>query len=369
MCYLDYYKSKKVLVTGHTGFKGGWLTMWLNELGAHVTGLSIDIPTKPSFFELTKLDAMCTHNFGDINDLGYLNNFVSEGKFDIIFHLAAQPLVRYSYQNPIETVQTNIMGTANLLEAVRLAGHECIIVAITSDKCYANNGSFWGFRETDPMGGGDPYSMSKGAAELLIDSWRYSYWSSDNSPVKLCSARAGNVIGGGDWAKDRIVPDLVLSLLNGRPLEVRNPDAIRPWQHVNEPLSGYLWLGAVLGKDWKNEKFDSAWNFGPNIEDIKSVHDLIETFFAFYGKGDYVRKTDPGSPKEAKSLILNCEKALRVLDWKPVWGFEKSVEETAAWYKNYIDDRSLDLSAFTIQQIRKYINDARSKKLAWSISA
>jgi CDP-glucose 4,6-dehydratase len=365
MSFLDHYRGRKVLVTGHTGFKGSWLTLWLNNLGAEVTGWSIDIPTQPSLFELAHVDSVCDHHFGDINDAEAIQKFVADGNFQTVFHLAAQPLVRLSYSTPLETLQTNVIGTANVLEAVRSAGRECAIVAVTSDKCYANDGSIWGLRECDPMGGSDPYSMSKGAAELVIDSWRRSYFSTGDDTVRLASARAGNVIGGGDWAADRIITDSVSALIEGRTIEIRNPTATRPWQHVLEPLSGYLWLGAALATDWNGGKFDSAWNFGPPMEGVRPVSDLVDRLVANWGSGDWSNIDIPQAPKEAKTLSLNCDKAIQLLEWRPVWSFEKSVAETTCWYRTFAENASR-MNMITQEQIDRYLTDAVTANITWA---
>ncbi len=366
MSFADHYRGRRVLVTGHTGFKGSWLTLWLNRLGANVTGWSIDIPTRPSLFELADAASVCDHHFGDINDADAIRQFVAAGDFQTVFHLAAQPLVRLSYATPLQTLQTNVLGTANVLEAVRAAGCECAVVAITSDKCYANDGSIWGFRECDPMGGSDPYSMSKGAAELVIHSWRQSYFSAPGSPVRLASARAGNVIGGGDWAADRIVPDCVTALMEGKPVNVRHPAATRPWQHVLEPLSGYLWLGAVLANGWKGRKFDSGWNFGPPMDGVRQVSDLVDGIVALWGGGEWRNIHKPHAPKEASTLSLNCDKAIQLLEWRPVWGFDRSVAETAVWYREFTRHASTGMNAMTIDQIDRYVADAATAGIAWA---
>jgi len=240
------FDGLRILVTGHTGFKGSWMSLWLAKLGANVTGLSIDIPTMPSLFELTGVANCIDHRFGDVRDAAAMAVLVREVQPAVVFHLAAQPLVRLSYREPLTTLDTNVIGTANTLEAVRAWGGRCDIVVVTSDKCYRNDGRREGYRETDPLGGHDPYSMSKGAVELVVDCWRSSYFSAPESPIRLASARAGNVIGGGDWAEDRIITDCIAALTKGEPIGIRNPVATRPWQHVLEPLSGYMWLAHQL---------------------------------------------------------------------------------------------------------------------------
>ncbi|WP_301750315.1 CDP-glucose 4,6-dehydratase [uncultured Erythrobacter sp.] len=357
MTLAEYFCGRRVLVTGHTGFKGSWLTRWLVDLGAEVTGFSNEIPTQPSLFELLGCENICDHRIGDICNQDEIEMVVREGAFDVVFHLAAQSLVRKSYADPIATIATNILGTGHVLEAVRHAGHPCNIVAITSDKCYANEGSLWGFRETDPMGGHDPYSMSKGAAELVIDSWRRSYFSDPDSPIRLASARAGNVIGGGDWAQDRIVPDCVSSLIAGKPIKVRNPVATRPWQHVVEPLGGYLLLAARMA-DTSAAPVDQGWNFGPRAADTRSVRELVECLLDNWGAGSWIDASSRGALDEAKTLSLNCEKAALQLQWHPVWDFKRAVEETVRWYKVFARQDTQALQAITLEQVRAYQSEA-----------
>lgn len=361
MTVAEYFKGRRVLVTGHTGFKGSWLTRWLVELGAEVTGFSHEIPTKPALFELLGCEGICKHVIGDIRNLGEIEKVIREGAFDVVFHLAAQALVRPSYTDPISTIATNILGTGHVLEAVRQAGRPCNIVAITSDKCYKNEGSLWGFRETDPMGGYDPYSMSKGAAELVIDSWRRSYFSTPDSPIRLASARAGNVIGGGDWAKDRIVPDCVSSLIAGEAIKVRNPFATRPWQHVVEPLGGYLLLAARMadqGASAETVPVDQGWNFGPLATDTRSVQNLVECLLSHWGSGSWIDASVPAALEEAKTLSLNCEKAATLLQWHPIWNFERAVAETVRWYKVFATQDTEALIALTLEQLRSYQSEA-----------
>lgn len=349
-----HYAGQRVLVTGHTGFKGSWLVAWLHRMGALVTGYSIDIPTKPSLFEVLGAADMCEHRLGDVNDFASLAACVRDGQFDTVFHLAAQPLVRLSYDEPLATLATNVMGTANVLEAVRAAGLSCAVVVITSDKCYENKGSLWGFRETDPMGGSDPYSMSKGAAELVVSSWRRSYFSGPDAQVRVASARAGNVIGGGDWAADRIVPDCIAALRAGRPIQVRNPQATRPWQHVVEPVSGYLLLGAMLDRNEQGSTVDQEWNFGPESTDVRSVRVLVERIVAQWGGGAWEDASRADAPKEATTLALNIEKAAKLLDWRPVWPFERTVAETVRWYRAFHEDGVAVARARTFEQIAAY---------------
>lgn len=357
MTLSNYFCGRRVLVTGHTGFKGSWLTRWLIDLGAEVTGFSDRIPTRPSLFEILECEKLCDHRIGNICSLNEIEEVVRDGAFDVVFHLAAQALVRPSYTAPIATITTNVLGTAHVLEAVRLAGRPCNIVAITSDKCYANEGRLWGFRETDPMGGHDPYSMSKGAAELVIDSWRRSYFSEPDSPIRLASARAGNVIGGGDWAQNRLVPDCVSSLIAGEAIKVRNLVATRPWQHVVEPLGGYLLLAARLA-DTEAAQVDQGWNFGPRATDTRSVQELVECLVNHWGSGSWIDASARTALKEAKTLSLNCEKAAALLQWHPVWNFERAVAETVRWYKAFAMNEKQDLQGITLDQLRAYQSEA-----------
>lgn len=354
MDIMKYYQGRRVLLTGHTGFKGSWLVTWLHRMGAEVTGFSIDVPTTPSLFDTLGIADLCNHHFGDINDLDSLSKLVREGQFDTVFHLAAQPLVRLSYAEPLGTLATNVMGTANLLEAVRAADHPCAVLVVTSDKCYENLGSLWGFRETDAMGGSDPYSMSKGAAELVVSAWRRSFFSTPDSTIRIATARAGNVIGGGDWAQDRIVPDCIEALKDAQPIQVRNPFATRPWQHVVEPLSGYLLLGALLSDPETAASVESGWNFGPQSTDVRTVQAVVETMINEWGSGAWQDASQPNALKEAATLGLNCEKAAAHLDWHPVWPFERAVAETAKWYKVFHTDGVDAVRATTLEQIAAY---------------
>jgi len=356
------FDGLRVLLTGHTGFKSSWLSLWLAKLGAEVTGLSIDIPTTPSLFQLIGVEDCVDHRFGDVRDAAAMAALVRDVRPDVVLHLAAQPLVRFSYNDPLATVDTNVMGTANVLEAVRAWGGRCDIVVVTSDKCYRNDGRREGYRETDPMGGHDPYSMSKGAAELVVDSWRSSYFTGPESRIRLASARAGNVIGGGDWAEDRIITDCVAALTRGQPISIRNPLATRPWQHVLEPLSGYLWLVHQLriGAD-----VTQGWNFGPDQKNIRNVQQLVYEFLRGWGAGTADHLDDAGAPKEAHALSLNIERAWCELRWKPVWDFERTIAETVGWYKMWTQ-RTQDLRHFTEGQIETYMRDAAASSIAWA---
>lgn len=363
------YRGKRVLLTGHTGFKGSWLALWLHQLGADVTGLSIDIPTTPSLFELAGVEATLGHHFGDVRDAALMEKLVAETAPDIVFHLAAQPLVRLSYAEPAATLATNVMGTAHVLEAVRKADRPCSVVVVTSDKCYANVGQIWGYREIDPMGGHDPYSMSKGAAELVVDSWRNSYFAKSDSKIRLASGRAGNVIGGGDWARDRLMTDCIAAFGEGRAVEIRNPLATRPWQHVLEPLSGYLWLGASLLASDDPQQYASGWNFGPYAEGVRPVRDLVEKAQQVWGDAAPWRMADEAAPPyEAIELALNCDKAHRRLRWRPVWDFDQTVANSVGWYRQWHGGHG-DLAALTLGQIAAYEAAAAALGLVWATAS
>lgn len=353
MDFGNFYAGRRVLVTGHTGFKGSWLLHWLDMLGAEVTGLSVDIPSDPSHFELTGLGSAATTTFRDIRDRAALARTLDEARPEVVFHLAAQPLVRRSYAIPLETLEVNVLGTANLLEAVRAAGTPCTVVVVTSDKCYDNTGQVGGYRECDPMGGHDPYSMSKGAAELVVSSWRDSYFGAADSAVRLASARAGNVIGGGDWAQDRLVVDGVRAIADGRPIVLRSPAATRPWQHVLEPLGGYLLLAARLAGSSEAQAFAHGWNFGPERANVRPVRDVAEALIAAFGRGELVVEEDPAAPHEAFALALNCDKAHQLLGWHPVWGFAETIARTVEWYARWLGGEA-DMRSVSRTQIEDY---------------
>lgn len=361
------YGGKRVLVTGHSGFKGAWLCEWLLGLGAEVMGYALPPPTNPSLYEQLGLAERLTDRRADIRDLEPVRRSVLEFKPDIVFHLAAQSLVRLSYSRPIDTYATNVMGTAHVLEAVRMANRPCAVVVITTDKCYENKEWVHSYREEDPMGGHDPYSSSKGAAELVAAAYRRSYFNGLDSLVKIASVRAGNVIGGGDWAMDRIVPDCVRALQRGDTIPVRNRVATRPWQHVLEPLSGYLWLGAILLKpslSAAGKYAESAFNFGPGLTSNRTVLELVTEVLKHW-PGNWVDKSDPDAVHEAKRLNLSTDKAFHFLDWRPVWGFEKTIAETIAWYRLNARDPALS-PQFTRDQVARYQKDAWSGGLAWT---
>jgi CDP-glucose 4,6-dehydratase len=350
------YRGARVLVTGHTGFKGAWLTMWLHDLGAKVTGLALEPDTKPSLFEAAAVSELCRHEVGDIRDYERVLGVVRETKPDFVFHLAAQALVRKSYAEPVSTIATNVLGTAHVLEAVRQAGIRSHVVVVTSDKCYENREWVHGYREADPMGGHDPYSMSKGAAELVTSSYRRSFFPPEKHAqhgVALGSARAGNVIGGGDWAADRLIPDIVMALSEGRVVGIRNPTAVRPWQHVLEPLGGYLLLGAHLQAN--PAKFSDAYNFGPSLVSSVTVREMVEAFVAAWGEGRWEDRSDPNAPHEAHLLRLSIDKAHAELGFVPRWDAATTIAATVDWYRTHARGaKATDLRAMTIAQIRAY---------------
>lgn len=350
--FADYYKGKRVLVTGHTGFKGSWLSIWLKELGANVIGYALDPYSDKDNFVLTNLSSEITDLRGDIRDRKKLNDVFKEFRPEIVFHLAAQPLVRLSYDQPVETYETNVMGTINVLEAVRSTEETKTCICITTDKCYENKEQIWGYREDDPMGGYDPYSSSKGACEILINSWRQSFFNPKdytNHKTAIASVRAGNVIGGGDWALDRIIPDCIRALENGDPIEIRSPRAVRPWEHVLEPLSGYLELGYKMSKD--PVAYSEGWNFGPSLESIICVWDIADKVISNYGSGELVDKSNSDDLHEAKLLSLDISKARFKLGWTPTLNIDETVKMTVDWYKRYTKE---DVYKLCVEQIVKF---------------
>ena len=332
------YKNKKVFITGHTGFKGSWLSLWLTKLGAQITGYAVDIPTKPNHFNLLNLDIETI--MADVLDKQKLALSIKKCKPDIVFHLAAQPIVRRSYEEPIETLETNIMGTANVLESCRMAGGVKAIVIITTDKCYQDTGVKRGYKESDRLGGSDPYSASKACAELIVSSYRNSFFNLDKfgkeHETLLASARAGNVIGGGDWAKDRLIPDLVRAASQHKLTLIRFPNAVRPWQYVLEPLRGYLQLGEkmLLGK----KEFADCWNFGPKNASGLAVKDVLKIAKDSWGDVEYKIQTDKTNPHEANFLVLNSSKAKLLLKWQGVWESKTAIKKTILWYKSYYEE-------------------------------
>lgn len=354
--FSGFYRGKRVFITGHTGFKGAWLTSWLLELGAEVTGFSKDVPTDPSLFATLALDQRMRHVVGDVRDSVALRRAMGESRPEVLFHLAAQALVRASYRDPIETFSTNVIGTANVLEAAREREELRVLVNITSDKCYENQEWPHAYRETDPMGGSDPYSASKGCAELVFSSYVRSFLA--NRSIQAASARAGNVIGGGDWAEDRLIPDCVRAWSRGEVVTLRNPKSVRPWQHVLEPLSGYLALGAALGEPNGNRPScgGEAFNFGPSREAFASVQGVVEAFLTHWPsvRWEVLAAAEAAQqPKEARLLKLSVEKAAESLGWHPTLRFAEGLEMTAVWYHAFYR-KDAELDALTRAQIRSF---------------
>lgn len=362
----NIFKDKKVLITGNTGFKGAWLTIWLLKLGAKVYGISKDIPTEPSMFKELGLADKIVHYEEDIRNQEPVKKIIKEIEPDFIFHLAAQSLVSVSYDDPIETISTNVLGTANILESLRAINRRCVGVIITSDKCYDNVEWVWGYKETDHLGGKDIYSGSKGAAELIIKSYYHSFFSKSDSEVKIASARAGNVIGGGDWAKDRIVPDCMRSWSNDEIVEIRNPNATRPWQHVLEPLGGYLTIGMNLYND--DSLNGQNFNFGPLSQYSQTVETLIKDLSRYWNSehpNQLYKITDNVKFHEAGLLRLNCDKALLKLKWLPTLDYEKLTEFTSRWYLKFYKEKT-NMFDFTLSQIDEYENMASGKEIQWA---
>lgn len=349
--------GKRVFLTGHTGFKGSWLALWLAQRGAQVTGYSLAPPTEPSNFEAAGIEQqVADHLVGDVRDLQRLQQAISAAAPNVIFHLAAQPLVRASYRQPRETLDTNIMGTANLLETVRCLAQPCAVVIVTTDKCYENDGQIWGFRENDRLGGHDPYSASKAACEIVAASYRDSFFPPsrlEEHGVQLATARAGNVIGGGDWAADRIVVDIVKALVAGDVVELRNPRATRPWQHVLEPLSGYCQLAAAMLTD-PHPRWSSAWNFGPLPGEERTVLDLTKACISYWGSGSWVDRSGASQPHEARQLRLAIDKAVTLLGWTPRWDFTVTVRRTLQWYHTYYHGPTTSMADDCLADIRAY---------------
>lgn len=348
-----FWKGKRVLVTGHTGFKGGWLCLWLQGLGARVTGYALEPPTQPSMFEAARVGDGMISVIADIRDLARLTALLQEARPEIVIHMAAQSLVRPSYADPVETYSVNVVGTATLLEALRRTGGARVMVNVTSDKCYENREWVWGYRENDRVGGYDPYSSSKGCAELVTAAFRSSFFSPARHAehgLGVASARAGNVIGGGDWAEDRLVPDIARAFLRGEAVMIRRPRAVRPWQHVLEPLSGYLVLAERLWSDGPGHS--EAWNFGPDEEDAWPVRAVVERMAALWGDGATWRLDEGQHPHEAGYLKLDCAKAKSRLGWHPRWALDEALSRTVAWYKAH--QAGADLRQLTRDQIKAY---------------
>ena len=360
------FQNKKVFVTGHTGFQGSWLTLWLKSLGAKVIGYSLSPPTKPSLFEILRLKQDIIHILGDVRDHSFLQKCLIKHKPDIVFHLAAQPLVRLSYEKPVDTFHTNIMGTVNLIDAIKNTQSVKAGIIITSDKCYENKEWTFAYRENDSLGGFDPYSASKGATEIITSSYSRSFFHSNNKNRKtgIATVRAGNVIGGGDWAQDRIVPDCLNSVYSRKPLLIRNPKSIRPWQHVLEPISGMLLLASKL---WDNpHSYNEPWNFGPNLSANVTVKELvIQIIKELEQKANWkdISKNTKNAVHEANFLRLDSTKASNLLGWRQAYSIKETIFETASWYQNYVN--KTEMRKFTVSQIEKYIEKAKYMNVAW----
>ncbi len=363
---LNQFDGKKVLITGHTGFKGSWLAAWLLRLGSSVVGFSDRVPTSPAHFDAARMGGRLSHHIGDVRDLASVVRLIKDEQPDFVFHLAAQPLVRRSYLDPHLTIETNVMGTANVLEALRLAQHPCTAVIVTSDKSYDNIEQVWGYRENDPLGGKDPYSASKGAAELIVKTYAHSYFAAADSPVKVAVGRAGNVIGGGDWAEDRIVPDCARAWSRGEKVEIRHPRATRPWQHVLEPLSGYLMLALSLAND--SSINGEPFNFGPPAHQNYAVAELLDKIKEHWPGAAW--KDVSGSPSfhEAGLLKLCCDKALHKIGWRPVMDFAETVRFTSSWYRSFYESSDIDVWNLTQRQIAEYESLARDRGAIWAAS-
>lgn len=344
----ECYKNKKVFVTGHTGFKGSWLTLWLHSLGAEVIGYSLPPNTEPALYNVLNLQDKCVSVFGDIRDREHLNKVILEHQPEIVFHLAAQPIVRLSYHEPVETYETNVIGSLNILEAARKCSSVKALVSVTTDKCYENKEIEHPYCECDPMGGHDMYSSSKGCVEIMSSSYRRSFLSS-GVHYSMATARAGNVIGGGDWAQDRLIPDCIKCINENKAIEIRNPNAVRPWQFVLEPLSGYLLLGQKLLEH--GPKFAEGFNFGPNSESVLTVEAVTKKVVSHYGRGELViDKKD--NLHEANLLMLDINKAKNVLDWTPTYDIEEAISETVEWYRRFYS--GVEMLDFSLAQIDKY---------------
>ncbi len=358
----------RVFVTGHTGFKGSWLSEWLLSLGAHVTGYALDPDTEPSLFKQLGLAERLNHHVGDIRSPQGVRDVLVASQPDFVFHLAAQPLVRRSYRDAAYTWETNVLGTVHVLEALRALTKPCVAIMVTTDKCYENREWLYGYRENDPLGGHDPYSSSKAAAELAIASWRNSFFAAGHS-VRIASARAGNVIGGGDWAEDRIVPDSIRALARGEPIHVRNPSATRPWQHVLEPVSGYLALAAALKLNPDDRRLESAFNIGPGNDANQPVQRLVEMTLEYW-PGSWRNGAVAHAPHEASLLQLDNGKIQALVGWQPAWSFGDAVGTTISWYRDtHVGSSDMNVANRTLADIRAYEAAAAQKGVRWALSA
>jgi len=361
------YKGRSVFVTGHTGFKGSWLTLSLGSLGAKLAGYSLNPTTHPAMFKVANISGDISSTIADIRDYDRLLSAMQHCQPDIVFHLAAQPIVRRSYVEPKLTFETNVLGTVNVLEAVRNTPSVRVCVNVTSDKCYENKEWVYSYRENDPMGGYDPYSSSKGCAELAAAAYRHSFFHPDNYEshgVSLVSVRAGNIIGGGDWAEDRIIPDCVRALSRNIPIPIRNPSAVRPWQYVLDPISAYLWIGALL---WRNPTMlDYGWNIGPPPSRSMSVGQIVEAVIKIWGRGCWEDKSDPQAAHEANILRLDCSKASNLLNWRSCYNEAESVEAAMRWYYKYYNDSKFNAREYSLSQIGDFVRKAKSKGLDWA---
>lgn len=344
----NFWRGKRVFITGHTGFKGGWLSLWMQSLGAELKGFALDPPLTPNLFTEAKISQCMESEIGDIRSYEAIQNSICSFNPEIIFHMSAQPLVRYSYKNPIETYATNVMGSVHLLESIRHIDSVRVVVNVTTDKCYENKEWIWGYRENEAMGGYDPYSSSKACSELISSAYCRSYFS--DIGIGLATARAGNVIGGGDWAEDRLIPDILRSISRGLPAVIRNPNSIRPWQHVLEPLSGYMMLAEAL---WSNPTlYSGGWNFGPNDSDSKPVAWIAEELCRAWGNQASWHVDTGSHPHEATYLKLDISKAQKLLGWKPAWSLSQALDSITEWHKNWIN--SVDVRSLCLQQINQY---------------
>ena len=367
--FAEAFRGRRVLVTGHTGFKGAWLSEWLLALGAEITGFALAPQTEPALFDVLNLrQRLARHVIGDVRDSAAVLDVMRQTSPEFVFHLAAQPLVRLSYHEPAATWATNVQGTIHVLEAIRATPGVRACVVVTSDKCYENREHVWGYRENEPFGGHDPYSSSKGAAEIAVSSWRRSFFH-DPAGCRLATGRAGNVIGGGDWSADRIVVDFVRAIAAGQPLSLRNPHATRPWQHVLEPLSGYLWLAARMAVS-DGQRYADGWNFGPSDASVATVEHLARGLVAAWGAGSVETPGNHGHPHEAGLLKLDVSKAANLLQWRGVWDVERTIAETVSWYQQFhqqVHQKATDLESFTRRQIAAYVSDANAAGLPWIV--